>query len=63
MVCDYGWEGDSCEVKKCVRSCSNHGKCNNGTCVCDMGWTGDFCEIKNCPYECFYRGRCEFGVC
>ncbi|XP_062501327.1 signal peptide, CUB and EGF-like domain-containing protein 3 [Corticium candelabrum] len=29
---------------KCPNDCSNHGQCNNGTCVCVKNWMGEDCS-------------------
>ena len=31
-------------VGKCPNDCSNHGQCDNGTCICVSTWTGGDCS-------------------
>ena len=63
-MCDYRYEGDSCEVP--VDLCKLSGQpCVNGTCVpgqtdcaCDLGFTGALCEqpLDECPQELCLNG-------
>ena len=59
--------------QNCPLSCSNHGKCIEGSCVCVQNWEGEACELHvfidnsgNCikdNLECSGNGICNNGIC
>jgi len=66
-----GYYGDSCQNFTAEGGniscpgdpiCSDHGDCDNGTCVCDAYWEGSSCGERNCPetngLKCSNRGDC-----
>ena len=62
-VCDEGWHGEKCGVKKCDPRCSAHGMCSNGTCLCTNGWNGKHCTLEGCPGNCHGHGSgCEIEL-
>jgi hypothetical protein len=72
--CNYGWQGDSCEIPNCYEACNQQEQCvfQNGivSCVCEIGFTGDRCQNAECPISCNkphmtcywpYQCTCENG--
>ena len=57
-ICDQGWEGARCDLKKCDSRCNQHGQCSNGTCICLQGWMGKYCTLEGCPFDCSNHGHC-----
>ena len=44
-------------IGKCPNDCSNHGQCNNGTCVCVKNWMGEDCSQGYIFSICIYTLR------
>jgi len=60
-ICEAGYEGLGCTMKRCPNGCSNslverRGECIDGRCICSAGFGGSDCSIT-CPkvYALFYR--------
>lgn len=51
-MCSPGWSGYACEMMTCPSDCSQHGYCNNGTCLCQEGYRGRDCGISTQPQPC-----------
>ena len=66
-TCNKGWRGELCElkIKKCPKSCSGHGVCDDlkGKCTCKKGFGGKACDIKPCKHKCLNNGKCNNGTC
>ena len=63
-LCDEGYHGKMCELKKCTKGCGGRGTCtDNGLCECEEGFGGKYCERRACPNDCNGRGYCINGTC
>ena len=45
-------------MRTCLYDCSNHGLCNNGTCLCSPGYKGRDCSVSDEPVPCQCAVRC-----
>ena len=52
-----------CSLHACPNECSNHGVCENWTCVCDPEYTGYDCSLLACAPNCSLHGYCYNGTC
>jgi len=63
-ICDSGYVGSDCSVKKCPSDCGINGKCSfadpeNPICICNKGYEGDACQNKSCLNNCSSNGDCD----
>lgn len=72
--CDSGYYGSDCQFESCNSTqcqysiidrleqcthCSNHGDCEQSSCLCESGFTGEMCENSYCIANCSSHGICK----
>ena len=72
-VCEAGWDGGDCSMRRCPRDCCGNGQCMaDGLCACRVGFgplnmsspINDCCG-RSCPVDCGEadgRGRCDHAT-
>ncbi|OMJ83098.1 hypothetical protein SteCoe_16017 [Stentor coeruleus] len=61
--CYEGYEGYSCDKKKCLNDCNEGGVCDtSGVCTCYDNYFGKDCAYKRCPRDCGAYGGCNFST-
>jgi len=49
------------DIRTCLYDCSQHGYCNNGTCLCQEGYRGRDCSLSSEPQPCQCAIHCVRG--